>query len=141
MVQGAGRLFGDAGKVLLTLVGAAVIGGAIPAGWVVVGGLVQSLWGGRSLTFVAVLTIFAGILVTYYAVIYAVGRVAGSRRPAGETEQPRRYNWNRSMRDERHRPPVLSRLETVFVWTAILATAAYLVWFLFFAGSPLPPPA
>ena len=139
MTHGIGRAFGDAGKVVLTLLGAVIIGGAIPAGWVALAGLVQTVVAGdSSLTFFAVLMIFAGILATYYAIIHVVGRVAAWRRPAGEVEQPRRYNWNRSMRDERHRPPALTMLESVFVWTAILTTAAFLVWFLFFAGSPLP---
>ena len=141
MTHGIGRVFGDVGKAMMTLVGAALIGGAIPAAWIALAGLLQSLWGGSGLTFASILLIFAGILATYYGIIWAAGRIAAWRLPPDRVAQPRRYNWNRSMRDERHRPPVLSRLETVFVWTAILATAAYLVWFLFFAGSPLPPPA
>jgi hypothetical protein len=124
-------------RTIATLVAAAIVGFAIPAGWMWLGAAVQGASDSDSLVFAAVMVIFCGIIGSYYLLIYVAGRVAGRRLQTAAA--PRRYNWNRSMRDERHRPPTLSAIETVFVTTAILVGTAYMVWFFFFAESSLPP--
>jgi hypothetical protein len=49
-------------------------------------------------------------------------------------------SWNRSFRDEQHRPggQRSDPIERVFVITAVVGLVAFQVWFFFFAGSPLP---
>ena len=126
------------GRALLTLLGAAIVGGAIPTAWLKVGSIIQASGEGGSLVFPAIIVAFIGIVASYYLIIAAAGLVAGRRLQAGGRAQPRRYNWNRSMRDERHSVPELNRLETLFVVTALLVGGVYMVWFFIFAGSPLP---
>jgi hypothetical protein len=125
-------------KALLTLIGAAIVGFAIPTGWIKVGSMIQASSDTGSLAFPAIATAFLGIVASYYLIIVAAGLVAGRRIPVGGRPAPRRYNWNRSMRDERHQAPELNALETLFVVTALLVGCAYMVWFFIFAGSPLP---
>jgi hypothetical protein len=124
-------------RAILTLIGAAVVGFGIPAGWLVVGGAIQSASAGGGTAFAAIAVVFCGIVGSYFVLIWAVGAVA-AWRAGDETGRPRRYNWNRSLRDEAHRPPQLNWLESLFVTTAILVGVAYMVWFFFFAGSSLP---
>jgi hypothetical protein len=124
-----------AGRTVLTFAGAVVIGLGIPAAWLRIGGLIESRSGKGGTTFLAIGVIFAGIVASYFVIIWATGLVAARRL---EEQRPRRYNWNRSLRDEAHQAPKLNALESLFVWTAVLVGVAYMVWFFFFAGSSLP---
>jgi hypothetical protein len=124
-----------AGRTVLTFIGAVVIGLGIPAAWLRIGGLIESRSGKGGTTFLAIGVIFAGIVASYFVIIWATGLVAARRL---EDQRPRRYNWNRSLRDEAHQAPKLNALESLFVWTAVLVGVAYMVWFFFFAGSSLP---
>jgi uncharacterized membrane protein YcjF (UPF0283 family) len=83
-----------------------------------------------------------GILATVVALVLALSRlnrlyerVVGERR----TMQVR-MPWLRSMRDApaRRRGAELTVLDAILIATAILTFVAFLVWFAFFAGSPLP---
>ncbi|MFN2615858.1 MAG: hypothetical protein ABR581_01905 [Thermoleophilaceae bacterium] len=130
------RGLGSLAATALTLVAAALVGFGIPAGWLWVGSQLQTTSGGGGFALGAVAIVFAGILGSYFVIMWLLGIVA-ARRLKGQAG-PRRYNWNRSMRDERHRAPTLNRLETVFVTAAVVVGFAYMVWFLFFAGSSLP---
>jgi hypothetical protein len=122
-------------RAVLTFIGAAVIGVGIPAAWLRIGGLLESKSGKGGTTFLAIGVIFAGIIASYFVIIWATGLVAARRV---DDQRPRRYNWNRSLRDEAHQAPKLNALESLFVWTAVLVGVAYMVWFFFFAGSSLP---
>ena len=133
----AGQGIANVVRALLTLAGAAVVGFGIPAGWLLVGGAIQGASDGGGTAFVAIAVIFCGIVGSYFALIWAVG-LAAAWRAGDETGRPRRYNWNRSLRDEAHQAPKLNWIESLFVTTAILVGAAYMVWFFFFAGSSLP---
>jgi hypothetical protein len=122
-----------------TLVVAVVIGFGIPIAWVWIAGAMQSASDSQGLAFAAALTALGGIVASYVAVIAAMGMVTGWRmNRRGEAPPVRRYNWNRSMRDERHSAPALSGLETLFVVTTLLVGGAYMLWFFAFAGSSLP---
>jgi hypothetical protein len=129
------RVLRTAGRLAVTVLGAAIIGFGIPGGWLLVGGLIQSGSEGGGVVFTAIAVIFCGIIASYFLLIYAVGLVAARRMP---TSRPRRYNWNRSMRDARHSAPKLNLLESVFVTTAITVGMAYMIWFFFFAEASLP---
>ena len=113
-------------KAVATLIGATVIGFAVPAGWMRLGG---ELSGDTGISMAAVGLVFAGIIGTYYAIIWLTGLVAARRL---EGAGPRRYNWNRSMRDEAHHAPKLNFLESLFVTTTILVGIAYMIWFFVF---------
>jgi hypothetical protein len=49
-----------------------------------------------------------------------------------------RLPWMRSLRGEKDSRPEITVLDVVVVTTALLGIMAALVWFLGFAGSPLP---
>ena len=129
------HLIGRVASGLLTLAAAGVVGFAIPAGWMRLGALVDEQTGSGAISMAAVGVVFAGIIGTYYLIIWLAGVMAFHRQGAGA---PRRYNWNRSMRAERHRAPKLNRLETVFVTTALLVGCAYMLWFFMFAEASFP---
>lgn len=124
-------------KGAVTLAGGAVLGFAVPAGWIKLGGLVQESSSASGVAFVAILVIFAGIVASYLAIIGAAGAWR-AHQLGDEAPPPRRYNWNRSMRDERHRPPALGPLELLFVTATLLVGAAYMAWFVLFAGPSFP---
>ena len=123
---------------IFTLVGAAIVGFAIPAGWMRVGAEIQLLKESGTISMAGVAVVFVGIIASYYLIIWLAGMAAAHRLNGGSS--PHRFNWNRSMRDERHQAPTLNRLETLFVTTAILVGGAYMVWFFFFAEATFPGP-
>lgn len=84
-----------------------------------------------------VVFVLAGMAASYLAIIAFAGRLSALRSPVDP--RPTRRSWNRSLRDERSRPPALNKLEKVFVTTALIAGLGYLVWFFFLAPAPPPP--
>ena len=85
--------------------------------------------------------IFAGIVLTYLALLFVAGWIVARGEPKeAEPRPPTRYPWNRSMRDEPYRPGEkrLTAIESAFVFTTVGVTAAFMLWFFVFAGSPLP---
>jgi hypothetical protein len=85
------------------------------------------------------------ILVGLPIGMFAIGKILGSLdrahgRVTGRTDEgPKRAPWMQSMRDERgaHRKE-RSVLDTVMIVSVLLAIVAGAIWFLAFAGSPLP---
>ncbi len=129
---------GSGARGALTVVAAALVGFAIPAFWTRVAAQIQAESAEGSLAFTSIVVLFVGLVATYFFIIWLAGLRAARRVPPGERPPPRRYNWNRSLRDERHKPPSLNPLETVFVTTVVLVGSAYMVWFFVFAKASLP---
>jgi hypothetical protein len=85
------------------------------------------------------------ILIGLPVGMFAIGKALGALdRAHGQItgrldEGPRRAAWLQSMRDERapHRRQ-RSVLDTVMIVSVLLAIIAGAIWFLAFAGSPLP---
>jgi multisubunit Na+/H+ antiporter MnhC subunit len=125
------------------LLGAALLGFGVPAFWFWVGsqfgGQHTPGWSQSPQTFAAILP---GIVLTYVLILDLFGRLYARRdgSDGGQGWPQRRAIWNRSMRDEHYRAGQarLTSIETMFVFTAIVVGIAFEVWFLFFAGSPLP---
>lgn len=73
-----------------------------------------------------------------------VGRVLGviDRRYASRMGEQRRYRpaWTKSMRGERGSSHKWTVLDTVMLWSVLIAMTASAVWFFGFAGSSLPDP-
>ena len=113
------------GVVLVVLLAAGV-----PMAWVWVGSQVQ---GGTTPRGTAIVTVICGMIVTY-SVVAVIAAWAKGRSPAGEQE-PVRFAWNRSLRDERYRPAATSFLENVLIAATILVAVIVTVWFFLF-GSP-----
>ena len=118
---------------------ATLLGLGVPLFWVF---LASKLAGNDpDINLALVLVITAGILVTYWAVL--VLALTFRARWVSEDERQRkvrRMSWNRSFRDEPHRPGdnKSDPIERLFMISAVLGLIAFEVWFFFFAGSPLP---
>jgi hypothetical protein len=85
------------------------------------------------------------ILIGLPVGMFAIGKLLGSLdrahgRVTGRIDDgPRRAAWLQSMRDERRTPRrEHSVLETVMIVSVLLAIFVGGIWFLAFAGSPLP---
>jgi multisubunit Na+/H+ antiporter MnhC subunit len=129
---------GHAARLAVAIVLALGIGLAVPLLWVWTGSKLQG-GGADTVNSSTAAIIFAGIVVTYLFLLF----VAGWIQARGQTEEegpPQRYPWNRSMRDEPYRPGErkLSPIESAFVFTAVVVSGGFMVWFFVFAGSPLP---
>ena len=129
---------GHAARLAIAIVLALGIGLGVPLLWIWIGSKLQGS-GTDNVNDTTAAIIFAGIVVTYLFLLF----VAGWIQARGQTEEdrpPPRYPWNRSMRDEPYRPGErrLSPIESAFVFTAVVVSGGFMVWFFVFAGSPLP---
>jgi len=119
---------------------AAGIGVAVPLLWVWIGSKLQG-GGADTVNSSTAAIIFAGIVLTYLALLFVAGWIVARGEPeAAEPRPPTRYPWNRRVRDEPYRPGEtrLTAIESAFVFTTVVVTAAFMLWFFVFAGSPLP---
>ena len=132
------RSTGHAAWLVIAIVLALAIGLAVPLLWVWIGSKLQG-GGADTVEDTTAAIIFAGIVVTYLFLLFIAGWIQ-ARGQAEEGAPPQRYPWNRSMRDEPYRPGEkrLSPIESAFVFTTVVVTGAFMVWFFVFAGSPLP---
>lgn len=132
------RASGKTARFIVEIVAAIFVGAAVPLFWIWLGSRIQASRGSDSVeTGTAVIMIF-GILFSYVLILIVASVIQA--REHGAQRPPTRYPWMRSMRDEPYRPGAgkLSPVEAVFVGTAVIASIAMLIWFLAFAGSPLP---
>jgi hypothetical protein len=129
---------GYAARLAIAIVLALGIGLGVPLLWVWIGSKLQG-GGTDNVEDTTAAIIFAGIVVTYLVLLFIAGLIQSRGAPA-EDSPPPRYPWNRSMRDEPYRPGErkLSPIEAAFVFTAVVVTGGFMVWFFLFAGSPLP---
>jgi multisubunit Na+/H+ antiporter MnhC subunit len=132
------RESGGGARLAIAIVLALGVGLGVPLLWVWIGSKLQGT-GSDSVNGSTAAVIFVGIVLTYIAILFIVGIVQG-RGATDEDSSPPRYPWNRSMRDEPYRPgeKKLSPIESAFVFTTIVVSAGFMLWFFVFAGSPLP---
>jgi hypothetical protein len=132
------RPVGHTARLAIAIVLALGIGLGVPLLWVWIGSKLQG-GGADTVDSSTAAIIFAGIVVTYLFLLFVAGWIQ-ARGQTGEEGPPQRYPWNRSMRDEPYRPGEkrLSPIESAFVFTTVVVTGAFMVWFFVFAGSPLP---
>lgn len=133
------------GVLIATVLVAAVVGFGIPAAWVWVGSQVQAGSGATSLDWSVAMLILFGIVISYLFVLYIAGwLIAWLERDPEPTKQKAsaRNPWMRGMTDTRAVKPRGTDktwgIETVFVGTTLIVSAAAIVWFFVLAGSPLP---
>jgi hypothetical protein len=132
------RPAGHAARLAVAIVLALGIGLGVPLLWVWIGSKLQG-GGANTVDSSTAAIIFAGIVVTYLILLFVAGWIQ-ARGSSNDEAPPPRYPWNRSMRDEPYRPGEkrLSPIESAFVFTAVVVTGGFLLWFFVFAGSPLP---
>jgi hypothetical protein len=132
------------GTLIVTVIVAAIVGFGVPLGWVWIGSQVQGGSGATSLDFSVAMLILFGIIITYVGVLWIAGWVLARVDPHDPQRQQSssRTPWMRGMTDTRAIKPRGAdkawEIETVFVGTTLIVTAAFWLWFLFIAGSPLP---
>ena len=131
------ELVGFALLVVMVL-GSFILWLAVPLGWLWIGSkLNQSL----DPSFGAYVAIAVGIPATMLVLFTLLRRVDAAHQALTGTlseAKPVPPPWRRSMRDERNMHAPTSALDIILVATAIAAGLVLLVWFAFFAGSPLP---
>jgi hypothetical protein len=133
------RASGTTGRFVLEIVAAVLIGAGVPLLWVWIGSLIQASRDSQGVEGTTAVIMVVGIIASYVIVLMIAGAIQA--RSVGDEERgPARYPWNRSMRDEPYRPgsEKLTPVEAVFVGTAVVASIGMMIWFLAFAGSPLP---
>lgn len=127
-----------------TVIVAAGVGFGVPLGWLWIGSQVQGGNGASSISFSAVMLVMFGIIATYVAILYVAGWAMNRADPSLSSETQRgtsREPWMRGMTDTRanvKRAPLVDTIERIFVSTTLLVSAAFWLWLLFLAGSPLP---
>jgi multisubunit Na+/H+ antiporter MnhC subunit len=129
-----------AGRFVVEIVAAALIGAGVPLLWIWIGSLISSARGATGVEASTAIVIAIGIIVTYVVVVLIAAAIQARSQPPESGPRHTRHPWLRSMRDEPYRPGTekLSPVEAVFVGTAIVASIAMMIWFFAFAGSPLP---
>lgn len=128
MTRTAFNLLGTA----LILAGSVVFGFGVPVFWLWVGSLIQ---GGLNPSFGAVVTVLAGMTLSYFAFVAMMARFGGTAQSLAEGGR-RRDAWSRSLRDERR---VVTGptdwVESLVIVTVLLVAVVCTVWF-FLYGSP-----
>lgn len=128
----------EAGLLLtLMMVGAFSLWTVIPLGWLWIGSQVVGTQEPRLWAYFLVLV---GIIISVVAmgkVLAMLNRRFLSLQGVGEQRAKIPLPWLESMRDKRHTQRA-TVLDLVLITSAVLAAAALFVWFLLFAGSPLP---
>jgi hypothetical protein len=129
---------GHGARLAIAIVLALGIGLSVPLFWVWIGSKIQGA-GSDTVNSSTAAVIFAGIVVTYLVLLFIAGWIQAGGG-SSEDRSPPRYPWNRSMRDEPYRPGErkLSPIESAFVFTTVVVSGAFMLWFFVFAGSPLP---
>lgn len=135
------RFVGDILILVLTIVVAAVVGLGVPVGWLWIGSQLQGDRGVSSLDFSVAAATLIGIILTYGLVLYIAGwlTIVLGERVGGEEQT--RSPWMKGMTESgggSRRAPELSAIERIFIYTTLLVTVGFGVWFFAFAGSPLP---
>jgi hypothetical protein len=133
-----GRDIAAFGLIVVMVLGSMTLWLAVPLAW---------LWAASKVnnsldpSFGAYVAVAIGIPATMLVLFTLLRRVdAAHRALTGTVTETKAVPppWRRSMRDERNVHAPTSALDTILVATAVAAVLALLVWFAFFAGSPLP---
>ena len=130
------------GLAKIALIGLMAVGSiflwiGIPLGWLWIGSQIQSDSGQAS--FGLYLGVLVGIIVSMVAIgklLWSLNGVYG--RLTGSEVVRVRMPWHRSLRGEQEGRQPRQVLDVVMVISVASAGFAFLIWFLFFAGSSLP---
>jgi Mn2+/Fe2+ NRAMP family transporter len=137
MLTSASRNAAKLGLIVLMILGALMMWVGSPALWLWIGSQMTESQQGEFGPYVLVAV---GILGSTVAVAIFLARISRVYERVTGTEATVRVRlpWLRSLRDERSQTPQVTVLDLILVATALLAITTFGVWFLLFAGSPLP---
>ena len=123
--------------ILLMIVGSLVLWIGIPVGWIV---LASHLTDTSAPTLGPYVLVIFGIPVSMFLFgrfLYRLNALYGD--VTGNTPHVQaRSAWLKSMRGERENTRPRTVLDVVMIASVSVAVVAFLIWFLFFAGSSLP---
>lgn len=136
-MNAAGTRMAKVALIALMAVGSLVLWIGIPVGWLWIGSQFQE--GSGQASFGLYLGVLAGIVASMVAMGKVLNRLNGlyGRLTGSETVRVR-MPWHRSMRGEQEGRPPRQVIDVVMVISVMVAGFVFLVWFLVFAGSPLP---
>ena len=124
--------------VAVMLVGAFSLWTLVPLGWLWIGSQIVGTQEPRLWAYVVVLVGIVVSVILIAKILSALNRrVLSIRGDEGYRPTKIPLPWLESMRDERHSQRATT-LEIVLVSSAVLAGIAMLIWFIGFAGSPVP---
>jgi hypothetical protein len=137
MLTRSSRALARAGLIGLMVLGALMLWIGNPVIWLWIGSQVTS---STQAGFGPYMLVGTGILVSTILVAIALARLDRQYKSVtGYASTVRvRLPWLRSLRDDPHGSRELTVLDFILVTTALSAITAAGVWFLLFAGSPLP---
>jgi hypothetical protein len=136
-VNQAGTGLAKVALIALMAIGSIFLWIGIPVGWLWIGSQIQSDSGQAS--FGLYLGILLGIIVSMVAIGKLLSGLNGVYGRLTGSEAVRvRMPWHRSLRGEDEGRAPRQILDVVMVGSVMAAGFAFLVWFLFFAGSSLP---
>jgi hypothetical protein len=136
-VNQAGTGLAKVALIALMAVGSIFLWIGIPLGWLWIGSQIQSDSGQAS--FGLYLGVLLGIIVSMVAIgklLWTLNGVYG--RLTGSEVVRVRMPWHRSLRGEQEGRQPRQILDVVMVISVAAAGFAFLIWFLFAAGSSLP---
>jgi hypothetical protein len=136
-VNQAGTGLAKVALIALMAVGSIFLWIGIPIGWLWIGSQIQSDSGQPS--FGLYLGVLLGIIVSMVAIgklLWTLNGVYG--RLTGSEVVRVRMPWHRSLRGEQEGRQPRQILDIVMVISVATAGFAFLIWFLFFAGTSLP---
>lgn len=134
--RGLPRTVAATGVALIMLFFALSIWTLIPLGWVWVGSQLAATQFPSIGPYILVLL---GIVVTILGTAWVIGRLNDIyvSLTGSHTVAPLRAAWLRSVRDNPHEYGQPRLVEVILILSAILALAAFIFWFLLYAGSPI----
>jgi hypothetical protein len=136
-MNGAGTNLAKGALIALMAFGSVFLWIGIPVGWLWIGSQLQSDSGQAS--FGLYFGVMVGIVLSMVIVGRFLFRLNGVYGRLTGSEVVRvRLPWHRSLRGENEGRPPRQILDVVMVISVMTAGFAFLVWFLFFAGSSLP---
>jgi hypothetical protein len=133
-----GREIAALGLIVVMVLGSLTLWLAVPLAWL---WLASNLNKSLDPSFGAYAAVAIGIpatMLVLFTLLRRVDMVHRSLTGTGSASKPVPPPWRRSMRDERDLHAPTSALDIILVATAIAAALVLVVWFAFFAGSPLP---
>lgn len=132
-----GRKLAQAGLVSLMVLGGLMLWFGNPVVWLWIGSQMSEA---QRASMGPYAVVALGILVSTVLVAVALARIHRRyQEVSGYTPTVRvRVPWLRSVRGEQDSRPEVTVLDVVVVLTALLGIVVAMVWFVGFAGSPLP---
>lgn len=137
MLSRASTKSAQAGLIVLMVLGAFALWLGSPVLWLWIGSQITESQTGE---FGPYALVAIGILGSTILLAFGLARLQRAYERLTDTESTVRIPlpWMRSLRDEREAAPRVTVLDLILVLSSICCLLAFVVWFLFFAGSSLP---